>query len=259
VDQITSPTSVYPLHVTFTGADEHTSELGMQVLASDYPIEWGILFSPKRQGAGRYPPLAFVKNLLALRRLRFAAHLCGDYAEEWLDTGGVKALGDVLPYFPRIQINTARPDIDTAKLAAWATEQGRRIILQCRSCFPADGKVTWLFDASGGRGISPAAWPAPPSRETVVGYAGGLNPSNVAAALAQIAEQARLFYLDMESGVRDEHDRFSLDRCREVLHAVYGSEPHTSRHRDAGRTDASPGDETLPAIAGMRGDALARH
>jgi hypothetical protein len=153
-----------PKFVTFTGVDEHTSTLGLQLLSEAYPVEWGVLFSPDRQGKGRYPPLHAVRNIASLPRLRLAAHLCGRYADEFIETGGVADLADLMLAFPRIQVNTARKDVDHARLAAFGREYHAQVILQCRGEFPSSREVTWLFDASGGRAIMPASWPiAPPA------------------------------------------------------------------------------------------------
>lgn len=219
---------VLPRLVTFTGVDEHTSLLALQVLSADYPVEWGVLFSPDRQGAGRYPPLDFVRSLLARQAasaapMRLAAHLCGDYAQQFVETGSCGDLKDILPAFRRIQVNTTRRRLDTANLRCFGASNGSSVILQCRESFPDDDSVTWLFDASGGRGIRPRAWPAAaagPSR--LVGYAGGLGPDTVVDAVAQISSSASCFYIDMETHIRDAGDRFCIDRCRSVLHLLYG-------------------------------------
>ena len=47
-------------------------------------------------------------------------------------------------------------------------------------------KFSMLFDASGGRGISPDAWQAPVSKKHKMGYSGGLSPENIADNLAKI-------------------------------------------------------------------------
>ncbi|WP_454909583.1 hypothetical protein [Variovorax gossypii] len=44
-----------PQFTTFTGADDDTCIDEMQALSRDYPVEFGILFSPTRQGSGKYP------------------------------------------------------------------------------------------------------------------------------------------------------------------------------------------------------------
>lgn len=54
-----------PLFITFTGVDEHTDLRGMIALSAQYPIEWGVLFSPKRQGCEtRYPPFHHIEWVL---------------------------------------------------------------------------------------------------------------------------------------------------------------------------------------------------
>lgn len=217
-----------PQLVTFTGVDENTSLLALQVLSADYPVEWGVLFSPDRQGDGRYPPLDFVRSLLERQKaasspMCLAAHLCGEYAEQFLDSGTCSGLKDILPAFGRIQVNTTRKLLDTAKLQSFAAANGSTAILQCRDNFPPDDNVTWLFDASGGRGIQPRAWPAPGAAGSrLVGYAGGLGPENVVAAVDEISNSAARYYIDMETRIRNEDDRFCIERCRSVLHQLYG-------------------------------------
>jgi phosphoribosylanthranilate isomerase len=94
-----------------------------------------------------------------------------------------------------------------------------RCIAQCRAAFPDDTSVDWLFDASSGRGIAPAAWPAHPGRR--VGYAGGIKPDNVLDVIRAGVGAAGPYWIDMESGVRTD-DRFDLTKCRQVCEAVYG-------------------------------------
>lgn len=214
-----------PNFITFTGADEETDIAGMMELAALYPIEWGILLSPARQGnQPRYPRLGYIYKLFGLP-LRLSAHLCGGYSDSLL-ADSETIFDGYLPYFRRVQINTAHRGIDTSRLAEWATSIDEELmpILQCRGPFPDDNvDVQWLFDASGGRGIAPASWPEPGHNpDALRGYAGGLNPDNVGAAVAAIGAKDDSYWIDMETGVRDENDRFSLAKCRAVCEAVYG-------------------------------------
>jgi phosphoribosylanthranilate isomerase len=123
--------------------------------------------------------------------------------------------------FQRVQINTKNPDIQASLVGNQAAKRNLRAILQCRAWFPQVASVDMLFDASGGRGISPADWPQAVNT-TFCGYAGGLSPENVAQAVQIIGTRANRYWIDMESGVRDERDRFSLEKCRAVCEAVYG-------------------------------------
>lgn len=213
-----------PRFITFTGVDEDTNVDGMLELSAKYPIEWGILFSPSRQGTGRYPSLDFIRGLVWVHRtMDFAAHLCGGHSRS-LMTGGFTEVDDLVQgYFRRAQINAVDPD--RVAVARWAKRLGVKTILQCRSGFPEDLSVSWLYDASGGRGIEPAEWPAVPQKYSslMVGYAGGLRPDNVARHIERINLVASDYWIDMESGVHDERDSFDLAKCRAVCEAVYGT------------------------------------
>ena len=217
-------TTSRPRFVTFTGADEHTSIEGMQALSRQYHVEWGVLFSPKKHGKGRYPPLHFVDRLIRADGLRLSAHLCGGHSRDVIE----RCTSDLDPLiadgFERAQINSAASDIDIMRINRWARGVKADPILQCRGSFPVATQVEWLFDESGGRGISPRTWPTQHPAATC-GYAGGIGPDNVLDVLGQI--RATDFWIDMESDVRDEHDRFSLDKCRAVCEAVYGTELYT--------------------------------
>lgn len=214
--------SFKPAFITFTGADDKTDIAGMLELSKLYPIEWGILFSPKQQGKGRYPSIDFVRKVCAHSdELRLSAHLCGGYSRAVLESG-VCGLEDPLSaHFERVQINTT-DSVGVEHVAAWGDNLDVITILQCRGAFPNCPSVLWLFDASGGRGLSPEYWPEPGEGGAARGYAGGLNPANVLAAVNDIGRKSDHYWLDMETGVRDEHDRFDLAKCRAVCEAVFG-------------------------------------
>lgn len=213
-----------PRFITFTGADEHTSIDDMSRLSDEYPVEWGILFSPARQGSGRYPPISFINELVhGIGDL--SAHLCGGHARAVIQEGSCEYDGLIKARFWRAQINTSDPNVQPAAIATWARAVAVKPILQCRGPFPDSLATSWLFDASGGRGIEPEAWPAPPEKykSLMVGYAGGLRPENVVRHVENIQLFASDYWIDMETGVRDENDRFDLERCRRVCEAVYGT------------------------------------
>jgi hypothetical protein len=211
--------SAKPSFITFTGVDEYTDAAGLVELANDYPVEFGLLFSPSRQGREpRYPAIHTIEWLTDELPLRWAAHLCGGDARNWLYEDRCE---HDLSDFHRVQINTADPNIQPSLIGNQAAKRNLRAILQCRGPFPRVASVDVLFDASGGRGISPDSWPSP-TRTTFCGYAGGLGPANVAQAVAVIGQLADRYWIDMESGVRDERDHFSLRKCRAVCEAVYG-------------------------------------
>lgn len=79
-----------------------------------------------------------------------------------------------------------------------------------------------LYDVSGGKGIQPRKW-HPPVEGVQCGYAGGIGPENVIEILKKVADVAgdTPFWIDMESRVRDEQDRFDLAKVESVLEQVH--------------------------------------
>lgn len=222
--------SALPSFITFTGLDAWTDLRRVANLSSRYPIEWGVLFSPKRQGVDpRYPDGETLSAIMWMAGIQKAAHLCGDHARSIMQSGECGPIPVDLFYFDRVQVNHASPD--PLAINAFRDGWGRfRCIAQSRgSEFPADTSVDWLHDLSGGRGEAGAFWPEHPGR--LVGYAGGINPENVASVIAGINADAP-YWIDMESGVRTD-DRLDLDKCEAVCRAVYGPSPTDTR--DAGR------------------------
>jgi hypothetical protein len=161
-----------PEFVTFTGADDATPPDRMVEIGRRSPVEWGLLFSRKRQGTGRYPSLGFLGSLRG-RGLRLAAHVCGAYADEIVDTGACSDFEGLAASlgleFERIQINTGR-SFDPGVFAAFAARFGARAIAQCRDAFPEDDRVDWLHDVSAGEGLMPSFRPAP-GQQVFGGYA----------------------------------------------------------------------------------------
>lgn len=220
-----------PRFITFTGADDATRIGGMVALSEAYPIEWGVLFSPKRQGSGRYPSLHFIHELaqvhMSCQVVRLSAHLCGGDARDVIERGFSQWDWLIGAAFNRVQINTADPTVSPSQIGQWASSQDVRAILQCRGPFPDVQAVDVLFDASGGRGVVPGEWPRPAGGR-FNGYAGGLSPSNVAEAVQKIGgmfDQGSTgadYWIDMETGVRNESDKFDLGKCQAVCQAVFG-------------------------------------
>jgi len=207
---------VQPQLITFTGADDHTNRVDMAKLSLTYPVEWGILFSPKRQGVDpRYPNEATVRHLLG-GGLPLAAHLCGKHSGDAMK-GLIPGVSVELCDFARVQINSRKPRGD--RIAAFQSKLGVPCIAQARGdTFPVSKEIQWLFDTSGGRGEAPTGWPEYPG--CMVGYAGGINPDNVLEVIEAI-DATGPYWIDMESGVRTD-DLFDLNKCAKVCELVYG-------------------------------------
>lgn len=221
-----------PLAMTLTGADDSTEPLWLWKLAADYPVvEWGILYSQSRQGTGRYPSYEWLDQLAARIQAgpapRFALHVCGTAVSQLLD-GEAHMLERIAPY-ARVQLNFRACAHDVpALLQLLAHYPSKQFITQHN----LHNQWLWkellrrpnhqvLFDASGGRGITPHEWPLvlnhggqdwPNAQHPVCGWAGGLGPENLATQVPRIQAAAcgRLWWIDMENSLRDNADRFHL-------------------------------------------------
>jgi hypothetical protein len=220
--------------VTITGADDSVTPKDLETLSAEFPfVEWGILFSPKRQGGPLFPTADWVRSLDTVDGLKLCAHLCGSvmratlegHPDWWLEWGLLT------PMFRRVQLNFhAEPQesIDIARLRKFTQHE---LIYQC------DGindelvmKIVReiggapLFDKSGGAGVLPKdGWPAAWSG-IYCGYAGGLGPDNVVEQLklieAEVPADGRI-WIDMERRVRtDDYHDLDLAKVRSVLKQV---------------------------------------
>lgn len=209
-----------PLHITFTGVDAHTDLNRMIDLSEEYPCEWGILFSHKRQGNDiRYPARHVIDRILDAP-VTFAAHLCGSIAANIMN--GDYHIDVPLTAFDRVQVNHVKPLPDV--LEEFSAQWHRTVIGQSRSVstFPTvRNGVEWLYDPSGGNGLLPEEYPSNQGKAKV-GYAGGINPDNVVEINEKVKNLSPAgYWLDMESGVRTD-DKFDLDKVEAVLKAIYG-------------------------------------
>jgi N-(5'phosphoribosyl)anthranilate (PRA) isomerase len=218
------------ISVTITGADDRVDPSALAQLSYEFPfVEWGILLSASRRGTARYPSYEWVALLCELP-LRRSAHLCGSAARATAE--GI-LLSGIPSGFDRVQVNGYEsryvPGLKSLVESGVMTE---KLILQCRhenalqQCANDArdiGRASVLFDPSGGKGLEPFSWPRAP-HGAAIGYAGGINIANVEQVVHDIsAANGHLvpsYWIDMESGVRDEDDDLDLDLVREVLEKV---------------------------------------
>lgn len=226
--------------ITITGADDEVDPASLVELSRQFPfVEWGILFSPKRQGIWRYPSMKWVGSLLGARLMssvpvHLSAHFCGACTRETL-AGDDRWL--ILPFvdaFGRVQLNGFEWPADAfVPLAQRMTS--KEFILQVRDeatlsnavqaaaairSGEPTARVSALYDPSGGRGVESLGWPtAPPGLR--LGYAGGIRAENVEIVLAsRMPSGAPDAWIDLESGARDNYDTFDIDRVQEILKKV---------------------------------------
>ena len=220
-------------HITFTGVDSKTDINRLKEIIELYPIaEFGVLTRYHWQENGnRYPDPSTFNKLLNLTP-HLSLHLCGKIAHDaahgrWPLVN--EHTGFRLPIFRRIQLNIAERTDNP--IHCYSAPYGRQeLIIQTKDAknvsvyartraYYADTKnnaISMLLDASGGRGIDTQLQVFPTRNK--IGYAGGLNPENVAEKLSYLIENVKngCFWIDMESGVRT-NDWFDLDKVVRVL------------------------------------------
>ena len=225
--------------VTFTGIDLRTSMSEAHEIQMEFPrVEFGILVGskthPNTSESNRFPPLSIIdswriKNTSETENTfeteGIAIHLCGKYSRDATRRDGdMEHAFDICTGFERVQVNSAKyPDHE--RIERFAEEvDARSIILQRRSAeHPIHHpQIEYLFDKSGGRGTEGFShWPDP-EREGRCGYAGGINPGNVAKVLEFVTRHGdRRVWIDMETGVRTD-DWLDLGKVREVCEAIFG-------------------------------------
>ena len=219
-------------HITFTGIDGKTDLDALYEIQRQYPIaEFGVLVAKNwRENGNRYfnpSYLDALKQRSGPGGLNLSAHLCGSVARAAV-RGNFEPFRDWArssPFiFNRCQLNIAtskeNPDSFDVCEDAFLFDE---IILQQRSVENCDlyinskwnEYVTMLLDASGGEGIDTSLVAFVGKK---IGYAGGINPDNVAEKLTFLMENELVgdFWIDMESGVRTD-DWFDIDKVRRVL------------------------------------------
>lgn len=210
-------------YITLTGADSYTSIKALVELAAEYDqLEIGFLYSASSESGNRYPSAAKVTNAVQALAGRCAVHICGSRARSQMLAGEIEPM---LMHAQRVQVNGAL----TLEEVQLLSHRAREIIVQYNDnnahLLSTECKnVSFLVDASGGRGISPSKWVRPETSKAV-GFAGGLGPNNLSNQLKEIAPVAGVdSWVDMESQLR-ENDWFSIRAARLCLDAF-------QRHQD---------------------------
>ena len=222
-----------PSTITFTGIDpSNTREDLASLLSADPRVELGILYSESRAGSGRYPPPAWIRETAEWMGFKRAAlHVCGRTVKKVIYGEPLEGKIGSFWHFHRVQLNGRFNSEEAGQLRHFIGPESLayKVITQFDSnpelhefCRRPSHQV--LFDSSGGRGLLRQEWPKA-LLDNECGYAGGLSPENLRAELPRIAAVAgRNYWIDMESSLRDEHDRFSIDRARLALMAIWHAE-----------------------------------
>lgn len=217
--------------LTATGIDEKTNLEQLIQINKAFPfMEWGVSFS-KNSSSNRYPSMEFVeeKILPLSHELHLAAHLCGNIVNLFIEQD--KEFLNILSHFGRVQINVASKNMTKTKreklIHAISQYQGQLILQESSSNEDLNQQlrkffhVAYLFDKSGGKGISPDTWPEY-LQNSYCGYAGGLSHLNLNSQIVAIEEKAgnNYIWLDMEGQIRTNEDWFDLEKIRKAAHIV---------------------------------------
>lgn len=233
----------YLKKVSISGADNNVDFYRLIDLTKRYPfVEWGLLYMPDKEGISRYPtPVwrdTFLLNLSRelkghpIARQHTAVHLCGNYAHWQLLAGSLPA---EIRRYGRVQLNANARETyfspeQIREIYKAALKQFDQVILQSHEgtqdlievflneIEQKDFKrVHVLNDQSRGMGIVPDSWYSPYRRFAVFeGFAGGLNPDNLADNLIKLNELGVDYWIDMETGVRTDN-KFDLDKVEKIL------------------------------------------
>lgn len=221
-------------HITATGIDRSTVPVALLALQRRYPLaEFGLLLSAKPQESPRFPDVEYLSRLEGLG-LRLSLHLCGSLARSAVRGDFAPAaalLGGRFRLFRRIQLNiTGYGDKEpVGRLAVNVPVGVEEVIIQQRDANHAaafleaeqdEPQLSVLLDASGGRGLTGGLLAVGERYHT--GFAGGFSPENIGDIVQHIKgmDGVGRFWVDAESRLRDEHDRFDFNKVEQYLKAA---------------------------------------
>jgi phosphoribosylanthranilate isomerase len=216
---------------TFTGIDAKTDLGRVLALSQEFPfLEFGVLLSlsPGDKDARYMAPsvVELVLKDLARHDVNTALHVCGSAVNAYV--AGDQVVKRPALYADRVQLNFSanRVPFTVEELDKAISTAPYKIITQH---FPPNAALVSalkaknhqvLFDLSGGRGIETDVWPdAFESKAT--GFAGGLGPETIEAALPKILNSSRNgnSWIDMENRIRS-NGYLDLDLCEAVARTV---------------------------------------
>lgn len=194
-------------HITFTGIDAKTDIKALTEIQREFPIaEFGVLTSYHwYENGNRYLDPLIINDLRG-NGLNLALHVCGSAAHDaavgrWdlID----KLVWSNVDLFHRIQLNISNRKNNPEALERLPKVVEQEVIIQTRGALNTSiydatiekfkekdkfGRTfSMLLDASGGQGIDTPLKVLPSSGK--IGYAGGINPDNVAEKLTFLMDR----------------------------------------------------------------------
>jgi len=212
------------------GIDDRVNVSDLISLSREYEVEWGILYDAKHSpDRKRFPSIEWINNFLFKTHgqgMNTSIHLCGKAVLDFADNE--PNIMYLVQHFDRVQLNfnaklsEKRNNLD--KIVEAANSSDKQIIIQYNkqnkdylNRFDLS-KIHVLLDASGGYGRTPSSWENIGRFGAFVGYAGGIHPFNARNVLYAVSQVSTSdFWLDLESGARDDDNRFSLDKAESIL------------------------------------------
>ncbi len=209
--------------VSFTGPDDQTDIGKLKAYQEAFPfIEWAILVFPRDTGSPRYPQRDWIHRFLDSGPTQAALHVCGQDVHNFINRE--PEMWELAQRFNRVQVNffQGKDPIDPAKLSDTINAYGKPVILPYNpKNMVTNEQVTAphdvIFDRSGGKGLSPDSWPEALTTRFCT-YAGGLGPETISEQFPRIVAAARdlPFGIDMQTGLRDEQNRFDFLKVKSV-------------------------------------------
>lgn len=226
--------------ITITGADNESDPQAIINLSREFPfVEWGILFSKTKINSTKFPikHYGYILKMLAEEQginINLSAHLAGDWSKEFLDGFfNFQNYFQPLNYddiFSRVQLNINSTNypyklekmleiVNAQSFMPFIFPYNKANFKLCNDLLGKGKNIDFLYDSSGGRGISRTDWPSPVNGH-FTGYAGGLNPDNLEKQLdliSQKTEENEKIWIDVETGVRSRDDKLDLEKVKKFL------------------------------------------
>lgn len=244
--------------VGFCGVDETIDIFELELFLKKYAelnIEWSILFHHGKTG-NKFPTLEWVRmfsSKLSFFNHELSAHLCGDNCIDFINGKlnflyNLKSIG-----FKRFQLNITKlngVNIESFELdvipkilenirinndVEFIFQYNKETKFFCEHLIKFDNfenkakNMCFLFDESKGTGELSKKFPKPIIGYRC-GYTGGINESTLNTFLKNVEEsicgykckhERYNFFLDMESGIRNEQNKFCLKKCGNILNLLF--------------------------------------
>ena len=214
------------------GPDDKTEISQLIDISLENKVEWGILYrSESFCGKARFPTRRWIDNFIFQskdKNVQKSLHLCGEGVYKFTEND--PDIMYLAQHFDRVQLNfNAKVAIKHKKLKQIinaANNSDKQIIIQHNRnnkeiMEDLNKNIHILLDASGGIGKYPKRWTNIGKYGTLVGYAGGIKPSNIRRTLASLKSISTSdFWIDLESGVRTNNE-FDIDKVKFLLKLIY--------------------------------------